>query len=30
MLTVWAYITMSAQDSLRIRLDSLLSNPASC
>lgn len=27
MLTVWAYITMSAQDSLRIRLDSLLSNP---
>ena len=27
MLTVWAYITMSAQDSLRIRLDSLLGNP---
>ena len=27
MLTMWAYITMSAQDSLRIRLDSLLSNP---
>ena len=26
-LTIWATITMSAQDSLRIRLDSLLQNP---
>ena len=27
LLTVWAYIMMSAQDSLRIRLDSLLCDP---
>ena len=26
-LTIWATITMNAQDSLRIRLDSLLQNP---
>ena len=27
LLTIWATITISAQDSLRIRLDSLLQDP---